>query len=1066
MKKAFTLFVALFFAIGLASAQDVYFSGNSNGAGQIWKNDTMLYSLTDSLNLQLKALRVAEDGTTFGAGYTFDTAGVQGRVWMNDSCIFIADTNTYFDHIALNGNDWIVAGFNNVWQNGELLYSYSHGEDECHIHSLAVDITTGDIYAGGGIYFISDSLFHACVWKNDSLLWMADTTSSVENICFDGGNLYAAGYLVANDSLSYGVIWQNDSIIYQIENANFGQIAVFNGSIYWSGISLTDTMVYIWQDGEMLYDLPELSGISNLVVNESGVYYTDAQTVYKDGEVLYQPEECIITDLVVKPAQPQPEYTLTVVVDSIGGGTVTGGGMYHYGDTATIEAIPDMGSEFLFWNDGIVTNPRDIVIMSDTTFVAHFNRFEYVIETAVVPLNSGSVTGGGTYHYGDTILLEAVANSGYEFTFWNDSITDNPRSVVVTQDSTFIAHFGTRQYTITVVSDHPGWGTVTGGGTFNYGDVIQIAATPYQGFAFAGWDDGNMENPRNVTVTQDETFTAHFEVRQCFITTQVTPDGAGTVNGGGSYNYGATARLTAHSNTGYVYSMWDDGVMDNPRNVFVEGDATYTAVFTPLQYEITTESDPEEGGTVTGAGTYDYGSTAVLTATANPNYTFICWSDGIVTNPRNITVTGNAHYKALFLLNGTPQYTVTVLANDPSLGTVTGSGTYPEGTTINIAASPNTGAYFTGWDDGNTDNPRSVTVTQNMTFTALFTEVQTFTITVRPEFALLGSTYGSGTYPAGTVINIGATPNPNFYFSGWQDGNMDNPRSITVTEDAEYSFFMDGGESSWAKSKEGLVSNIEGIGEDIDSLSPDFMILQEVDVDGTRTYHYDEAEALKKQLGFGNYIFSQNFDSPFLFWPITEPHGANKSGLLTGSDYKISSSVRRSLPVNSSLKRIVDLDRCYSITRFKTENGKELCIYDVHLSAYGSDASVREGQLSMLSSDLKKDADAGNYIICGGDFNHNLRGEGATDVPDWAQPFPKVILPSGTALGADRAEDCDIEHNSCRNSDIAYIPGTTFTVLADGFIVSDNVKVKSYASLDWEFKRSDHDPVLMKFELE
>ena len=172
--------------------------------------------------------------------------------------------------------------------------------------------------------------------------------------------------------------------------------------------------------------------------------------------------------------------------------------------------------------------------------------------------------------------------------------------------------------------------------------------------------------------------------------------------------------------------------------------------------------------------------------TANENYMFICWSDGIVTNPRTITVTGNANYKALFHLNGTPQYTITVLANDPTLGSVTGSGTYPEGTTIDISATPNPGAYFTGWDDGNNDNPRSVTVTQNMTFTAIFTEVQTFTITVRPEYPLQGSTYGGGTYPAGTVINIGATPSMNFYFSGWQDGNMDNPRSITVTEDAEY----------------------------------------------------------------------------------------------------------------------------------------------------------------------------------------------------------------------------------------------------------------------------------------
>ena len=112
----------------------------------------------------------------------------------------------------------------------------------------------------------------------------------------DGENLYAAGFKVVNDSLFYGVIWQNGSIIYQLENANFGQIAAYNGSLYWSGVSLTDTIVYIWQDDEVLYDLPELSGISNLVVNESGVYYTDAQTVYKDGEVLYQPEPDIAHD--------------------------------------------------------------------------------------------------------------------------------------------------------------------------------------------------------------------------------------------------------------------------------------------------------------------------------------------------------------------------------------------------------------------------------------------------------------------------------------------------------------------------------------------------------------------------------------------------------------------------------------------------------------------------------------------------------------------------------------------------------------------------------------------------
>ena len=882
MKKITTLFAALFLCLGLAQAQDVYVSGNHFTTGKVLKNNTLLYSLTDSLNIQLRGIQVAEDGTVYGAGSAFNSDGVYGRVWMNDSCVFVSDNGTYFDHIALNGNDWIVAGFNNIWQNGELLYSYNHDEDECHIHSLAVDATTGDIYAGGAIAFNSDSLYHASIWKNDLLLWMADSTSSIQSICFDGDNLYAAGFMIENDSLTYGVIWQNDSIIYQLENANFGHIAAFEGSLYWTGISLTDNIVNIWQDGEVLYDLPELSGISNLVVNENGVYYTDAQTVYKDGEVLYQPEECIISGLVVLPSEtPQPQveplalpwfdgfeadstwvdWTVLdfdgntaigwernddeaatddysarhLAFDNIQEGWLITPPLYlqSYSDSAwvsfkTLEVNPSSytssqvmisttGTELSdfteIWSQDNPSNTWDSIYIDlteyqgDTIYLAfkysgHHGHDWYIddvnvdesltLYTITVESNNpdwGTVSGGGTYPFGDTIQIEAIPNIGHEFLTWNDGIVDNPRDIVVTHDSTFVALFAISQYTIEVISDHPGWGTVTGGGTYYYGDTIQIEATPYMGFAFAGWDDGIMDNPRTVIVTEDHTFTAQFEIRQCVITTEVYPENSGTVNGGGTYNYGSTVHLTAHSNTGYTFSQWNDGNLTNPRSIFVEGDATYTAVFTPLQYEITTECDPVEGGTVTGAGIYDYGTVASLTATPNENYIFLCWSDGIVSNPRNVTVTGNANYKALFYLQGTPQYTITVLPNDPALGAVTGGGTYPQGSTIEISATPFENVAFRSWDDGNTDNPRSITVTGDMTFTALFEAIQpgeTYTITVRSENPLMGTVFGGGTYPVNTIINIGASPNQGFYFSGWQDGDMNNPRTITVTGDAEY----------------------------------------------------------------------------------------------------------------------------------------------------------------------------------------------------------------------------------------------------------------------------------------
>ena len=783
MKKLTTIFATLFLCLGMAQAQDVYYSGNS----KIWKNDSLLYNLTDSISIQLKAIQVTDSGSVYGAGYAFDTAGIQGRIWMNDSCVFTGDTNTYFDHLALTANGWTAAGFNNVWQNGELLYSYSHGEDECHIQGLAVDTTTGDIYAGGAISFVSDSLFHASIWKNDSLLWMEDTVSSIQNICFGGGNIYAAGFMIENDSL-YGVIWQNDSIIYQMENANFGHIAEFNGSLYWSGLSMTDTVFYIWQDGEVLYALPELSGISNLVVNEDGVYYTDAQTVYKDGEVLYQPG-CIITDLVVIPTSPEPPVpmgTLTVTVNDTLMGSVIGEGTYPLGDTVTIEAFPNTGYTFLYWNDSITDNPRDILFTQDTTFTAYFGLAEYTITTAVNPEGTGTVTEGGIYHYGDTITLVAVADSSYLFLRWDDGNTDNPRDVIVTQSATFIAYFVNAECTIETLVTPEGTGTVTGAGTYPYGDTIVLIATPITGYEFISWNDGNTENPRTLVVTENQTYTAQFDIIQHVVTTVVTPEGSGTVEGGGIYPYGETVTLTAQNNTGYIFKMWSDEVFDNPRQVVVDRDTTYTAVFSPLQYTITTGSDPEEGGVVEGGGRYPYGEPVTLTARPANNYSFLCWQDGITSNPRNIIVTGDATYKALFRYTGTVEYHIKLIPSDASMGTVEGEGQYPAGSVIEIKAVPFEHAQFVGWDDGNTDNPRTLVVNSDMILTAIFEPRPMYTITVTSISNTMGTVFGGGTFYANTEINIGAIPYEGFHFAGWQDGEMSNPRTITVTEDAEY----------------------------------------------------------------------------------------------------------------------------------------------------------------------------------------------------------------------------------------------------------------------------------------
>ena len=68
------------------------------------------------------------------------------------------------------------------------------------------------------------------------------------------------------------------------------------------------------------------------------------------------------------------------------------------------------------------------------------------------------------------------------------------------------------------------------------------------------------------------------------------------------------------------------------------------------------------------------------------------------------------------------EYTITVQSNNESWGSVEGSGTYTKGTVISIGAISNNGYKFAKWDDDNSDNPRTITIEKNATYTAVFVE--------------------------------------------------------------------------------------------------------------------------------------------------------------------------------------------------------------------------------------------------------------------------------------------------------------------------------------------------------
>lgn len=282
---------------------------------------------------------------------------------------------------------------------------------------------------------------------------------------------------------------------------------------------------------------------------------------------------------------------------------------------------------------------------------------------------------------------------------------------------------------------------------------------------------------------------------------------------------------------------------------------------------------------------------------------------------------------------------------------------------------------------------------------------------------------------------------------------------------SDYSFFADGGKSSWAESEETLLANICEITDLINFSGSDFVLLQEVDLDGTRTYHVNELEMINKFVKGYYYNMAVNYDSSFMFYPLYQPHGKNKSCIVTYSSNPIIESVRRSLPVEESFNKFFDLDRCYMVTKIPTANEKKLCIYNVHLSAYTDDDTIKRGQIQMLLDDMLSEYKLGNYVICGGDFNRNIKKEHKDNVPSWAMDFPREMIPKGFSFAIDKTISDSVAHDSCRNADIPYDEEKSLTVTVDGFIISDNISVNFYTNMDCGYEYSDHDPVLMQFIL-
>ena len=497
-------------------------------------------------------------------------------------------------------------------------------------------------------------------------------------------------------------------------------------------------------------------------------------------------------------------YVITVNAVGSEMGTAEGPATLKHFLSADYVAAPNYGYHFVNWTDG-----EDNVLGSETTLAgfspvanttlnANFGYNTYTITAATANAVMGSVGGTATVDYLQNVTLTAAANYGYHFVNWtaaNGEVLGTTESITVQalRDSVITANFDYNQYTVTVASANATMGGVSGTTTQNYLTEVQIAATPNYGYHFTQWNDGNTDNPRTVVVTANATYTASFDYNQ-YTVSGVCDEVMGSVSGTQTVNYLQNVTLTATANYGYHFVNWTNAagtVLGTGTSVTVQAlrDSVITANFDYNQYTVTAQTANATMGSATGTQTVNYLTPVTLTAAANYGYTFAGWyeADTLYSNELVIAVPAlsDRTLTATYTVN---QYTVTVVSADEVMGSASGTATEDYLTNITITATANPGYHFVRWNDNNTANPRVVSVTENATYTAYFT-YNAYTVTVSSASTTMGTVA-----PATSTVNylssvaISATPKTGYHFTQWNDGNTDNPRTVTVSEPGDLSF--------------------------------------------------------------------------------------------------------------------------------------------------------------------------------------------------------------------------------------------------------------------------------------
>jgi len=273
----------------------------------------------------------------------------------------------------------------------------------------------------------------------------------------------------------------------------------------------------------------------------------------------------------------------------------------------------------------------------------------------------------------------------------------------------------------------------------------------------------------------------------------------GIVEGAGHYANSSNVAISAHHSTGYVFTNWTDNktnqiISTSPDFLYhLDGNHALTANFIPLvigKFSVNLSSNPAAGGTTLGAGAYAAGSSVLIQATANTNFSFSNWTkDGnlISLNPKFQipSLTSNSLYIANFNANPLSQIALTVTSNPITGGSATGGGTYNIDRSVTIKANAFTGHRFVNW----TDQFTGVIISTSATYTFVLNSnknivanysIYKYTLTTSAVDGTITKNPSQIEYNHATSVLLTAVPKAGYSFTSWSGDTIATSNPLTL----------------------------------------------------------------------------------------------------------------------------------------------------------------------------------------------------------------------------------------------------------------------------------------------